>query len=143
MANAAKSANQEYWRPPNPSVVSISDPDADETTCPHCGMRFLIGARFCYICGVSREPRLFKTPETESEVKASLLGRRFGLSVPSLLFLVSGLTCGVVAALLGFFYKTETLVDWQAIQVWRIEWLLAAAVALLAAIALKKPTHTS
>jgi hypothetical protein len=42
------------------------------------------------------------------------------------------------AALAGFLYKAETLVDWQAIQVWRIEWLLGAAAALLAGILLKK-----
>jgi hypothetical protein len=40
----------------------------------------------------------------------------------------------------GFIYKADTLVDWQAIQVWRIEWLLAGCLAMLAGILLKKTT---
>jgi hypothetical protein len=31
------------------------------------------------------------------------------------------------AVLTGIIYKAHTLVEWQAIQTWRIEWLLAAA----------------
>jgi hypothetical protein len=37
-------------------------------------------------------------------------------------------------------FTATTVLDWQAVQVWRIEWLLAAAVAFLAAILLKRPT---
>jgi hypothetical protein len=39
----------------------------------------------------------------------------------------------------GVIYKTGTLADWQAMQIWRIEWLLGASAALLAAILLKRP----
>jgi hypothetical protein len=35
-------------------------------------------------------------------------------------------------------YKAQTMVDWQAIQTWRIEWLLGATAALLAGILLKR-----
>jgi hypothetical protein len=31
------------------------------------------------------------------------------------------------------------MLEWQAVQTWRIEWMLASAVALLAALLLKKP----
>jgi hypothetical protein len=41
------------------------------------------------------------------------------------------------AALTGVIYKAHSLMEWQAIQTWRIEWLLAAAAALLAGILLK------
>jgi hypothetical protein len=40
-------------------------------------------------------------------------------------------------------YKEDTLVDWQAVQAWRIEWLLAAMAALLAGILLKKKNGSS
>jgi len=38
----------------------------------------------------------------------------------------------------GVIYKVETFADWQAVQTWRIEWLLASAVTLLTGILLKK-----
>jgi hypothetical protein len=37
----------------------------------------------------------------------------------------------------GVVYREDTLVDWQAVQTWRIEWLLGAVVALLAGILLR------
>jgi hypothetical protein len=52
--------------------------------------------------------------------------------------LVVAVIFALAAVLTGVIYREDTLVDWQAVQVWRIEWLLAAAVALLAGILLKK-----
>jgi hypothetical protein len=37
----------------------------------------------------------------------------------------------------GLIYSTSTLAEWQAVQTWRIEWLLATGVALLAAMLFK------
>jgi H+/Cl- antiporter ClcA len=56
----------------------------------------------------------------------------------STLCLVLGLGCGVIAGLMGAIYRTDTLVDWQAVQVWRIEWLLGAIVVLLAGLLLQR-----
>ena len=64
--------------------------------------------------------------------------RKLELSLGSLVFLILGLACMTGAVVTSLIYKTETLVDWQAVQVWRIEWLLGAAAALLAGILLKK-----
>jgi len=36
------------------------------------------------------------------------------------------------------FFTAATVLDWQAVQLWRIEWLLGAAVAFVAGILLKK-----
>jgi hypothetical protein len=36
------------------------------------------------------------------------------------------------------FFSARTLVDWQAIQLWRIEWLLAAIAAFVVGLLLKK-----
>jgi len=38
----------------------------------------------------------------------------------------------------GFLYPIDNLGDFQAIQLWRIEWLLAAVAAFVAGILLKK-----
>ena len=61
-----------------------------------------------------------------------------GLSTASLIAFVIGLSC-VGGALLVGLLTARTLVDWQAIQYYRAEWLLAATAAFVAGILLKKP----
>lgn len=63
---------------------------------------------------------------------------RTGLSTASLIAFVVGLAC-VGGALLVGLLTAKTLVDWQAIQFYRAEWLLAATAAFVAGILLKKP----
>jgi hypothetical protein len=67
-----------------------------------------------------------------------VIRQRLGLSVSSLVFFLIGLTCLVGALLTGFVYRASTVLDWQAVQLWRIEWLLAASASLLAGILVKK-----
>lgn len=62
---------------------------------------------------------------------------RTGLSTSSLIAFVVGLSC-VAGALLVGLLSAKTLVDWQAIQFYRAEWLLAATAAFVAGILLKK-----
>jgi hypothetical protein len=38
----------------------------------------------------------------------------------------------------GLVYNTTSLAEWQAVQTWRIEWLLASVAALLGALLFKK-----
>lgn len=65
---------------------------------------------------------------------------RVGLSTLSLVAFVIGLAC-VAGALLVGLLTAKTLVDWQAIQYYRAEWLLAATASFVAGILLKKPTR--
>jgi hypothetical protein len=44
----------------------------------------------------------------------------------------------VAALLTGFIFSAATVLDWQAVQLWRIEWLLAAIALFVAGILLKK-----
>jgi cytosine/uracil/thiamine/allantoin permease len=44
----------------------------------------------------------------------------------------------VGALAVGVVFSARTLLDWQAIQIWRIEWLLGAVAAFLAGCLLKK-----
>ena len=60
-----------------------------------------------------------------------------GLPTGSLIAFVIGLAC-VAGALLVGLLTAKTLVDWQAIQFYRAEWLLAATAAFVAGILLKK-----
>jgi cytosine/uracil/thiamine/allantoin permease len=104
-------------------------------------MDYAPGARYCSFCGGPREP-LNAEPQPKSQPDILRDGakfwRRAGLSVPAIVCLVSALVFAVAALLTGVIYKEETLVDWQAVQTWRIQWLLGAVVALLAGILLKK-----
>jgi hypothetical protein len=64
---------------------------------------------------------------------------RSGLSTASLIAFILGVGC-VAGALLVGLLTAKTFVDWQAIQFYRAEWLLAATAAFVAGILLKKPT---
>lgn len=64
---------------------------------------------------------------------------RTGLATGSLIAFVIGIGC-VAGALLVGLLTAKTLVDWQAIQFYRAECLLAATAAFVAGILLKKPS---
>jgi len=62
-----------------------------------------------------------------------------GLPTASLVAFVLGVAC-IAGALLVGLLTAKTLVDWQAIQFYRAEWLLGATAAFVAGILLKKPS---
>ena len=64
---------------------------------------------------------------------------RVGLSTASLIAFVIGLAC-IAGALLVGLLTAKTLVDWEAIQYYRAEWLLAAITSFVLGILLKKPS---
>jgi hypothetical protein len=63
-----------------------------------------------------------------------------GLPTASLIAFLVGLGCTVGALGVSLVYKAQNFVDFQAIQMWRIEWLLAATASFVAGILLKKPS---
>jgi hypothetical protein len=65
--------------------------------------------------------------------------RWIGLPTASLVAFVIGVAC-VAGALLVGFLTAKNLVEWQAIQFYRAEWLLAATASFVAGILLKKPS---
>jgi len=60
-----------------------------------------------------------------------------GLPTGSLIAFVIGIAC-VAGALLVGLLTAKTLVDWQAIQIYRVEWLLGATASFVLGILLKK-----
>lgn len=62
-----------------------------------------------------------------------------GLPTASLIAFVVGISC-IAGALLVGLLTAKTFVDWQAIQFYRAEWLLAATAAFVAGILLKRPS---
>jgi hypothetical protein len=62
-----------------------------------------------------------------------------GLSTASLIAFMIGIGCLAGALLVGLL-TARNFVDWQAIQLYRVEWLLAATASFVAGILLKKPS---
>lgn len=141
MASPAGSTSQEYWRPSNPDVARVIP--SLRGICWHCGMDYAPGARYCHCCGGSRESNVEPFPQlaknANPEVNLHAFWQRSGLSVPCLVCLIAAMVFGLAALLTGMIYQEDTLVDWQAVQTWRIEFLMGAVIALLAGILLKRP----
>jgi len=135
MPHAARSSSQEYWRPANPEVARLIDPRPLGEACWRCGMEYSPAARFCHICGSDRGPRPVAVPDPANSPATRRAARTYlGLSTTSFVLVLASIFCVVSALLTGFFFHTDTLADWQAVQTWRIEWLLGASAALLAGI---------
>ena len=81
-----------------------------------------------------------KFPAWMSHLHFHEIQSRLGLSAPSLIAFVIGLAC-VAGALLVGLLTAKTLVDWQAIQYYRAEWLLAATASFVAGILLKRSSQ--
>ncbi|SRR5579871_866742 len=184
MAGAVQGTQQEFWRPPTPSLgqeVAVSESVQLAEACPRCGTEFLLGSKFCHTCG-GRRPEAISSATREDaaaianvwergirRIQASITGiklpsltriklpplsnlrtpgwlhylqfheikGRVGLSTASFIAFVIGLGC-VAGALLVGLLTVKTLVEWQAIQMYRIEWLLAATASFVVGILLKK-----
>ena len=66
------------------------------------------------------------------------LAQRLGLTIPAVVAFLAGIVCVAGALLVGIVFTARTALDWQAIQMWRIEWLLAAIAAFVGGCLLKK-----
>jgi hypothetical protein len=132
---------QEFWKPAaaHQSEGSQAIKDANQS-CQSCGVGFVAGSRFCHACGINRNPGLASTTSGVFRRWFDFASLRdaLGQSPASMVALVLGGACVIAAVVTGFLFAASTLLDWQAIQIWRIEWLLAAIAAFVAGILLKK-----
>jgi|ERR1700691_3160894 hypothetical protein len=137
MAEAADQAQHEFWRAPMPASAAVAIPERSETC--RCGTEFIVSSLYCHACGVSR-PDLSASGAVEIPGLAELasLGERLGLTMPAVVAFLVGALCVVGALAVSVFFSARTLLDWQAIQLWRIEWLLASVAAFVAGCLLKK-----
>jgi hypothetical protein len=121
------------------SVASRGRSDERSATCG-CGTEFIVSSLYCHACGASR-PDLgagVRTLEIPGLAELVALGERLGLTTPALIAFLIGVLCVVGALAVSVFFSARTLLDWQAIQLWRIEWLLGAVAAFVAGCLLKK-----
>jgi len=144
MPGAIHDTPQEFWRPP----VALSEgamPDMVEV-CDQCQAEFMVGARFCHVCGTVRQAKadsLVRPSWTRyfqflRVLEFQSVKDRLGLSTASLIAFFMGLGCILAAILVGVIYSVQNFADFQAIQLWRMEWLLGALVAFVAGILLKR-----
>jgi hypothetical protein len=140
MSEAAHNVQQEYWRPPASPVHPAENPASlrGQLTCEQCGTEFVVGSRFCHVCGSEREPLVGAGSRWAQLLDFTRIRDRLGLSTASLVAFIAGIGCVAAALVTGFMFTASTLLDWQAVQVWRIEWLLAATAAFLVGILLNK-----
>ena len=140
MGEVIDQVQHEFWRPPV-QVASDAGTSQDlSETCARCRTEFIVGSRFCHSCGVVRpglhaEAILTKVPGFAEFIAA---GERIGLTTAAFVAFVAGMICLVGAIAVGVIFGAKTLLDWQAIQLWRIELLLCAIAAFVAGVLLRK-----
>lgn len=132
---------QEFWKP---AVAPRQEPqhaaEVNQQVCQECGTDFVVGSRFCYVCGADRNTNLSDTAVTglRAWIDFASLRDTLGQTTASLVALILGCACVIAAVVTGFVFTATTLLDWQAVQLWRIEWLLAAVAIFAAGFLLKK-----
>ena len=138
MAEAVDQAQHEFWRPPASASKGIAH-TGRTATCRRCGTEFIVSSLYCHACGTSR-PDLdtARALEIPGLAEFSRLAERLGLTTPALIAFLAGMLCFIGALAVGVFFSARSVLDWQAIQLWRIEWLLGAVAAFMAGCLLKK-----
>jgi hypothetical protein len=140
MADTVRDAHQEFWRPP------INQPVASDMaeTCGRCGTEFMVGAAFCHICGSGRHRasavtagNWIKSLDFVRTIELAKVKAWFGLPFPSLFAFLGGIACVIVAVAVGFTDVKDNVSDFEAVQLWRIQWLMAACAAFLVGILFK------
>jgi hypothetical protein len=132
----------EFWRPPL-ETRREAGPAVQAESCTRCGAEFVAGSRFCHTCGAERrDPPTGHALRWGSFLNIHRVQDRLGMSLAALMLFTIGVICALAAIGTGLIYTANTVLDWQAVQIWRIEWLLAAIAALLAGILLKTADST-
>ena len=133
---------QEFWRPAQEQLHAAP---ASTPMCAKCGADYVIGSRFCHVCGAGRDERVQSRAISFAEKLAMIarLPESLNLPIASTVLFALGVFCAIAAVAVGFIYSATTLVDWQAVQVWRIEWLLSSLISFVAALLLKSAGRTT
>lgn len=141
-----RNAHAAFWRPPVEEMNRNVELASRNSLCVHCHSEFVMGARYCHACGAERDPSPkssgFNWAVIRKYLRLSVMANALGVNIASLLALGAGVICVIGALVVGAFYQVETTADWQAIQIWRVEWLLAAVLCVLTGILLKNRAAT-
>ncbi len=137
MAEVVQNTQHDFWRPPLQTSPAPEMVRADLIeACDRCGSEFIVGARFCHSCGATR-PEASRLQDAAGIFPLNRIGSMLGLSGAALIAFLVGLVCVLGALAVGFVFNAKTIVDWQAVQLWRIQWLLGAVASFVAGCLLK------
>ena len=124
--------------PSSDAVANREKGDDRRSTC-QCGTEFIVSSLYCHACGVRRpDLNAVRVLEIPGRAELAWLRDRLGLTTPAVVAFLVGILCVVGAVAVSLFFSVRTTLDWQAIQLWRIEWLLGAVAAFAAGCLLKK-----
>ena len=134
MGDVAHGPSESFWRAP----LEIAEPEPSRLVevCDRCEAEFIVGSRFCHNCGAVRSQSA-RTREAGA-LPISRIAARLRLSVGAIIAASVGGFCAIAAIAVGFVFSVKTVLDWQAVQLWRIEWLLGAIAAFLAGCLLQR-----
>ena len=137
MSDVLPTAHHEFWRPPVVNgAIPISTGLAE--VCKGCGAEFMIGSYFCHLCGTDRRTPLTavnlgwsRVPGCAKHQVVPRAGQRVVRCV------LVGIACLLAALMVGVIYNIQNFSDFQAVQFWRVQWLLGAVAAFVGGILLK------
>jgi len=143
MPEALHNTQNDFWRPPaaaQPAQIISEVSSSMVEACDRCETEFMVGARFCYLCGAVRRAQASSnlTHRWTRYLEFGYIKQALGLSVASLVAFLVGLGCLLAAVFVGAIYAVQNSADFQAIQFWRMEWLLAAIAFFVAGVLLKR-----
>lgn len=139
MSEVVQHAETRVWEGPL-SEVPPSSPVHPVGACSQCASEFVPGASFCHVCGVSR-PAPARPHGWTSYFEFQQMQQWVGLSTAAFIAFMAGIGCLLCALGVGLVLSAQTLAEWQAVQLWRIQWLLAATAAFVAGLLLKQRTR--
>jgi hypothetical protein len=140
MADVVRDAQHEFWRPP--AVAAEAARPGLVEVCDGCSTEFMIGSLFCHLCGASREARPSTATHWTLYLEFHNIKRTLGLSTASLIAFIVVMACLVMAGIaVGMIYSVQTFNDFQAVQLYRMQWLLGAIAAFAAGLLLKKSSE--
>ncbi len=136
MSDVVHDAQHEFWRPP--LAQSATARAGMVELCDGCQTEFMVGSQFCHVCGSARRAQTSARPWTVY-LEFPNIKRALGLSTAALVAFLIGIVCLLMAGVaVGMIYSIQTFNDFQAVQLYRMQWLLGAVAAFIAAVLLKK-----
>src|ERR1700693_5676939 len=110
MCEVIHDPQHEFWRPPVAERVAAAQAEASEMVeaCDGCRTEFMVGARFCYVCG---SPRVNPSPVSAAHwtryFEFHHIKQALGLPVPALVAFLIGLGCLLATVSVGFIYAVQ------------------------------------
>jgi hypothetical protein len=139
MADVVRDAQHEFWQRPIVAAAAEAARPGLVEVCDGCTTEFMVGSLFCHVCGASREVRSSTAAHWTLYLQFHNIKRALGLPTTSLVAFVIGFACLLMAAVaVGMIYSVQTFNDFQAVQLYRMQWLLGAIAAFAAGLLLKK-----